>query len=154
MKKIAVFLYVIALLFSFSSCKENNTPDETKVITKADISPNYTHGVYEVEITATNVYNNSVGRSWQKVYTCDGKEIHSGERWILPLDTTKTVTIGATLTEQDMWPDVGTGSLSVVMSDDFETSTAVEVTENKGRYKGNQAEWKVFCKVKLVEKIP
>ena len=153
MKKIAVVLLSVAVLFSFSSCKDKCTFDEIKETDIVDISSDYTHEVYELEITATNVFNHSVGRSWQTDYTCEGREVHSGERWTVPSGTAKTLTIGAVLTEEDTYPDVGSSFLSVVMRDGFETTTAVTVTENKGRYRGNQAEWNVSCKVKLIEKI-
>ena len=136
MRRSAVFLCVLAMLLSFSGCQKN-----------------YTHAVYEVTITASEIYNNSVGNDWQKVYTCDGRTIASGEQYTVPLGTTKTVTINATITESDKWPDKGYGSLSVVLRDGFETSTTITVTESKGRYKGNKAQWEITCRVELVKKI-
>lgn len=136
MKRIALFLCVVATLFSLCGCEKN-----------------YTHGVYEVTITATEIYNDSVGDDWQKVYGCDGRIITSGESWTVPLDTTKTVKIDATITERESCPDAAFGTLSVVLKDGYETSTTITVTEDRGRYAGNTAQWKVFCKVKLIKKV-
>ena len=136
MRRIAVLFCVIATLFSISGCKKD-----------------YTHGVYEVTITASIISNNSVGNDWQKTYTSEGRTIASGEQWTVPLDTTKTLTINATVTESDEWPESGSASLRIILKDGFETSTTITVTENKGRYKGNKAQWKITCKAQLVKKL-
>ena len=69
------------------------------------------------------------------------------------LDTTKTLTINATVTESDEWPESGSASLRIILKDGFETSTTITVTENKGRYKGNKAQGKITCKAQLVKKL-
>ncbi len=136
MRKIAVILCIVAALLSFCGCKKN-----------------YTHGVYEVTIKADRISYDHVGNEWKKVYTCEGRTIKSGEQWTVPLDTTKTLKINATITELDAWDDVGYGSLNVVLRDDFETSTIVTVTEDNGRYQGNKAKWEITCSVELVKKL-
>ena len=136
MRKIAVFLCVIITLLSFSACQKD-----------------YTHGVYEVTITSTEIFNNHVGNNWYERYSCDGKPFVNGEKWTVPLGTAQTLTIDVTVTENDVWPDVGYSSLSVDLKEAFKTSTIVTVTENKGRYKGNCAQWEINCTVKLVKKI-
>ncbi len=136
MRKIAVFICIVAALLSFYGCKKN-----------------YTHGVYEVTIKADRISYDYVGNEWKKVYKCGSKIIKSGERWTVPLNTTKTVKIDAEITENDAWDDVGYGSLNVVLRDNFETSATVTVKENKGRYKGDKAEWKITCSVELIEKL-
>ena len=65
----------------------------------------------------------------------------------------KTVIIHATITEEDTWPDVGSDDLCVVLKDGFETSTTISLSENKGRFKGNTAQWEITCKVVLVNKL-
>ncbi|MBQ8001159.1 MAG: hypothetical protein IJ298_08195 [Ruminococcus sp.] len=144
MRKIAVFLCVVATLLSFLGCQEEHTYERQK---------NYTHGVYKLTITASEISNDSVGNDWRKSYSCDDRTIFSGEQWIVPLDATETVIIDAVITEVDKCSDVGYGSLCVVLTDGFKTSTTITVTENKGRYKGNKAQWKISCKVTLVEKL-
>ena len=135
MKKGIVFLCVVAMLLSLFGCKKN-----------------YTHGVYEVTLRSFEISNYSVGNEWVITYTCDGRTIASGEQWIVPLDTVKTVMIDAAVTETDQYPDVGSGSLIVVLKEGFETSKIITVAENKGRYKGNKANWKITCKVKLKDR--
>ncbi len=136
MKKIAVFLCVVTIMFSLCGCEEN-----------------YTHGVYQVTITATEVYNDSVGSDWQKVYSCNGRVINSGECWTVPLDTAEIVTIVATITERENYPDTACGSLSVRLEDGFKTNTNIIVKEDRGRYAGNTAQWDIACSVKLVNKV-
>lgn len=141
MRKFAVFLCLVATLLSLFGCE------------KKEIQKNYTHGVYEVTISGYQLYNNHIGNDWEMLYMCDNRRISSGERWTLPLGMEKTITIDITLTECDLWDDIGFGSLSVVLKDDYKTSTTVTVIENKGRYKGNKAQWEITCLVKLVEKL-
>ena len=72
---------------------------------------------------------------------------------MLPIGTTETVEITATVVEQDKYPDVGEGVLPATLRDGFEASTTITVKENKGRYKGNTAQWKIICTVALVDQI-
>ncbi|MBR3844394.1 MAG: hypothetical protein IKM39_02680 [Clostridia bacterium] len=82
MGKIVGFLCLVTILFSLVGCQKNDT-----------------HGVYEVTITANRIFNHSIGNDWEKVYTCDGRVIGNRKCWTVPLDTEKTVTIHATITE-------------------------------------------------------
>ena len=109
-----------------------------------------THNVYEMTITATQLSNDSVGQEWSEMYTCEGESIYGNKRWTLPIGTTKIVEVEAVITERDKFPDVGNGVLTVELKDGFETSTVITVVENKGVYRGNQAQWEVVCKVALV----
>ncbi|MBQ4119978.1 MAG: hypothetical protein IJD45_06270 [Clostridia bacterium] len=136
MRKSIAFLCMVATLISFSSCQRN-----------------YTHAVYEVSIVAKLIYNHSVGNDWKKSYTCNGRTIADGEEWTVPLDTTETIKVNATVTEIDEWNDIGYGSASVTLSDGYKTSTHITVIENKGRYNGNKALWEIIFKVKLIDNI-
>ncbi len=136
MRRMAVLAWFVATLFLFSGCQKNDT-----------------NGVYEVVISEKCLFNHSVGREWKKVYTCDGKEIDGRTRFTVPLDTVKTVTVCATFTEEDKWPDVAWDSFEVLLQDGFETASTLTVTENKGRFKGNQAGWEINCKVRLIQKL-
>lgn len=135
MRKVFIYLFIVTILFSFSGCND------------------YTHGVYELSIKAELISNDSVGNDWIKTYTCDGKTITDGDQWTVPLETTKTILINATITENDKWDDVGSDSIVVTLVDDYKASTQITVTENKGRYKGNQAVWEITYRVKLVGKL-
>ena len=59
-----------------------------------------------------------------------------------------TITVSATITEEDKSPDIGTNSESytVTQSDlknGFSIRFKVDVRENKGRYSGSVATWNV-----------
>ncbi len=137
MKKLTAFICIFITLL-FTSCNKEIV---------------YTHAVYEVTIEATELRNNYVGTDWKRVYTCNGKIIDSGDTWTVPLNAKETITIDIEITEVDKWSETGKGSISVILQDQYETSTTITVTENKGRYKGNQAEWEIVCQVSLAEKI-
>lgn len=142
MRKLAVLMCVVATLSIFSACQKEPVPTHK----------NYTHGVYQVTITADELSNDHVGNAWQTVYTCEGKPITGSELWTVPLGTTKELTINVTITEKDKWPDVGAETIPVILTDGFQASATITVTENKGRYKGNTALWEIICKVKLIER--
>ena len=59
-----------------------------------------------------------------------------------------TVTVSASITEEDSNPDVGSGeSTHVITAEDlekgFQVRFTVSVQENGGRYKGSAAKWYV-----------
>ena len=78
MRRFILYLTVILVLFLGGGTKKKM---------KGEIK--YTEGVYEVNISASLLYNNSVGKEWHTVYTCDDSCISSGERWTVSLDTQK-----------------------------------------------------------------
>ena len=135
MKRLLILVCTFAILLS--AC--HNEP------------PQKTHSIYELDIEATEIYNDHVGTDWKKEYICDGKVIHSGETFTIPINATKTITVEATITEKDKWNDVGTDSTSVILKDGFETETFIEITESHSTYKGNKAQWKIKYSVELVE---
>jgi hypothetical protein len=136
MKKLHITILAIVTLFLFSAC--NTEP------------PPKTDSVYELTIKATEIYNDHVGTDWKKEYICDGKIIHIGETFTIPINTTKTITIDATITEKDKWNDVGSACTSVILKDGFETESFIEITESHSTYKGNKAKWKIKYIVELV----
>ena len=119
-------------------------------VQEVEVQTTPTHNVYEMNITATQLSNDSVGREWSKTYWCKGEAIESKTRWTVPIGETSVLEVDIMITEHDKFPDVGRGALAVELSNGFESSTIITVTENKGAYKGNQAQWEIVCKVVLV----
>ncbi len=136
-KKLGVLIATV--VFLLTGCTQEDKPN--------------THNVYELTITANLLSNKSVGDDRSKRYTCDGESVPKKTQFLVPIGTTETVEITATVVEQDKYPDVGEGVLSVTLNDGFEASTTITVKENKGRYKGNTAQWKIICTVTLVDQI-
>lgn len=153
MKKLFCLLLILSML-SLIACtqqKEQHRFEYSEVI--VDDETIYTKGVYEIEILELLITNNSVGDEWQLNYICNGETISSGKRWIVPLDIIENTTIDINITEKDKFPDVGTDSLSVTLAEGFQTSTTIVITENRGKYCGNIAEWEITFVIKLVERI-
>ncbi len=113
----------------------------------------YTHGLYEINISAECITNNSVGRDWRKTYVMDGKYISSGELVTAPLDTTTTKTITTFLTEIDEYCDFAEDNISITLKDDAKAKRLITVYEDNGRFKGNRAEWLVTVSVKFIKRI-
>ena len=141
------------MLFLLCCCAGCTTagPEKTESADQVSITP--THAVYAVHLFDCQKRNDSVGSEWNVAYFCDGKQIESGKQWVVPLHTTKSVTVDIAITDQDEWDDIGTGSLSLTLQDGFCATTTITVTENKGRFWGNQAKWKVTGSVSLVNHL-
>ncbi len=83
MPRKTVVICMVYIIFCFSGCQNN-----------------YTHAVYEVTFTPFIVTNDFVGEEWEIAYTCGGANIDSGERWTIPLNITKVVTIDVPVTRR------------------------------------------------------
>lgn len=148
MKK-AILLFCVALFFLLSGCAKKQ--QEPKIITE-ESSVKYKYGVYEISFSEELLYNHSVGNDWQIDCLCDGVSIYENNKWTVPLDTEKSIQVNVTVTEADNFPDVSSASFLVTLKDNFKISEILTVTENKGKYTNNTAQWKVACNVKLIEK--
>ena len=96
------------------------------------------------------VKNNHVGNEWYTAAHVNGKEIKEGSTVTLNLKASESIKLKAYAEEQDKIPDVGTANTSVKVSSVSKTTNKtlkVKVTENRGRYSGNTAEWKFTFKI-------
>ncbi|WP_366345853.1 hypothetical protein [Paenibacillus amylolyticus] len=96
------------------------------------------------------VENNSVGNEWAIGASVNGKDLEEGSSVTLNLKSTGTLKLEAIAEEQDKIPDYGSKSTNVKLSS-FSKSTnktlSVVVTENRGRYSGNTANWAFKFKI-------
>ncbi len=134
MKKLLILLCVVATLAAFPSCRKE-----------------YTYGEYELIFSTKLISNELVGNEWNFSYYSDEKNLTNGEHRLVLLAEPKTMTIDVTVTEKDKITDIGTGSVSVTFDGETETKTLVTVTERGGPYEGNEAEWEITCKTRLVK---
>ncbi|WP_337100017.1 hypothetical protein [Paenibacillus sp. YIM B09110] len=96
------------------------------------------------------VENNHVGNEWYAAAYVNGKEVKTGSTVTLTLKTTDSIKLKAYAEEQDKIPESGTATLSVKAANVTKTiskSLKVTVTENRGRYSGNSADWKFTFKI-------
>ncbi len=96
-------------------------------------------------VSAELIENNHVGNEWATSGTISNKKINEGDSVTLSLKSTDSIKIKVEAAELDKIPDVGTGNLSIKASTITKKTTKsikVIVTENRGRYSGNSAEWK------------
>lgn len=113
---------------------------------------NCTHGVYIITIKERCVYNNSVGDDWVMNYIMDGKEIFSGEKLIVPLDSTIEKAIIIKIKEKDKYPDKASKMLKIALKDGETKTETINIAEDNGRFKGNTAKWEITISVKLIKK--
>ncbi|MEG6591134.1 MULTISPECIES: hypothetical protein [Paenibacillus] len=96
------------------------------------------------------VENNHVGNEWYTTASVNGKEIEEGSSVTLKLKSSESLKLKAYAEEQDKIPESGSANATVKVSSvtkDITKSLKVKVTENRGRYSGNTAEWKFTFKV-------
>lgn len=113
---------------------------------------NCTHGVYEINISAVCVSNNSVGNEWFKTFTMDGKAFSSSDMVIAPIES-ETKILTATITEKDKYSDSASKDILIPLKNNTVKMTKITVVEQGGRFDSNTAEWEIKISVKLIKKI-
>ena len=104
------------------------------------------NGALTVSAKASCGDYNHVGEKWSFVYYVNKSKITDGKTMSFAVGD--TVTVSASITEEDSNPDVGSGeSTHVITAEDlekgFQVRFTVSVQENGGRYKGSAARWYV-----------
>ncbi|MGO4109416.1 hypothetical protein [Paenibacillus sp. YAF4_2] len=96
------------------------------------------------------VENNHVGNEWFTTAYINDKEVKEGGSVTLNLKSTDSVKLKAYAEEQDKIPDSSSSNTAIKASSITKTinkNLKVVVTENRGRYSGNTAEWKFTFKI-------
>lgn len=99
-----------------------------------------------VTASATCSDYNHVGNDWTQEYYVNGSKVSNGTT--VSIAAGDTIMVSATITEEDKTPDIGSNSESyqVTQSDlknGFTVNFDINVRENKGRYSGSTATWRV-----------
>lgn len=123
MKKIIIGLLIIAICFS------------TVIVVNAATTSKVTLQ------SITLIKNNHVGNNWTKTVKVNDKKLTIGKTY----NISGTLNAYIKISENDKYPDIATKKVKLKKG----TNTIyLTVIENKGRYKGNTAKWKVIIKVK------
>jgi hypothetical protein len=96
------------------------------------------------------VENNHVGNEWETAAYVNGKEVQKGKSITLSLKATDSIKLKAYAEEQDKIPESNSANVAVKVSSITKTTNKtlkVVVTENRGRYSENTAEWKFTYKI-------
>lgn len=114
--------------------------------TSSGTSSNGTAQTMHVKASATCSDYNHVGSDWSQEFYINGKKV--GKDTTISIAAGDTITVSATITEEDKSPDIGSNSkeYTVTQSDldsGFSVKFKVDVRENKGRYSGSVATWNV-----------
>ena len=141
----------VALTFSMpEAAKAQATAKPTaKPTEKPTKKPSTKAKTMEVDATATCSDYNSVGNNWTYVFYVNGKKIGANSK--VELTAGDEITVKAIVTDNDKSPDVGTNNSKHTVTekeikDGFTINFNVKVRENKGRYTGNTATWKISYK--------
>ena len=107
-------------------------------------------GVYRINCSLSMISNMSVGNEWVTSIEYNGQNIKAGDTITVPLNS--SITIVGNVTEKDSIPDLGSGSVQLT-PDGKEKTVEIYVTENRGKYAGNTAVWKLHCSAELLERV-
>ena len=137
---LAIILCLVIPVSSIAASKAKATTPEQKY--KVTVS-------YSVK----KVHNNHVGNSWAYVITSGDTSIKKGKSATFELTGADALELICQATENDSYPDVGTSTITINMTDLKEgkntVTTTVIVTEDRGRYAGNTAEYKFTVTIKV-----
>lgn len=107
----------------------------------------------KIKITLVSVElvdNDHVGNEWYTTASVNGKTIEEGSTLTLTVKPTDTLKLKAYAEEQDKIPDKGTTNATLKVSNvkkSVSKELNVKVVENRGRYSGNEADWKFTFKI-------
>lgn len=101
-----------------------------------------------ISATCTSGYNH-VGNNWSQAFWINNQKVRSGST--IQLAVGDVITIKAEVEESDSVPDYGSDQENHTITQDdldkgFTVVLWVYVSENRGRYSGSTAEWKVTYK--------
>ena len=137
---LAILLCLIVPLSAFAAPKATPMPGNASKI-KVSLS-------YSAKMTS----NDHVGNSWSTYIEVGDATIKKRKSAKLEVDSTDTIKIYCSAIENDKIPDEGSATIEVPVKDlkkgKNTFKTTVIVTENRGRYSGNQAEWSFTVTVK------
>ncbi|ALP39221.1 hypothetical protein ASL14_25325 (plasmid) [Paenibacillus sp. IHB B 3084] len=101
---------------------------------------------------ATLVSNDHVGNEWAIAAQAGGKSIEEGSSVKIKVKPGGSIQLYAYAEEQDKIPDEGEArknvKVSTISAKGSTVNLRVTVTENRGRYSGNQAVWEFTYKIK------
>lgn len=128
-------------LFSKKALKPTPTPRPTPTPKPTSKEKDVT-----VYISADCWDYNHVGNEWSKSFSINGKSVSSGST--LHVKVGDRITCKAVITEQDSYPDKGSGSHTYTVTEKglkngFHVTLSIRVKENRGRYSGNTCTWDV-----------
>lgn len=111
---------------------------------------------YQVKISYTAQCGNynHVGNAWRQEFYVNGEAVRGSKT--LSIHPGESIQLEVIITEEDTYPDVGSDTQTLVLTDEeckrgTRITTAVDVRENRGRYAGNIAEWTVVYTVTPVK---
>lgn len=103
---------------------------------------------FDVKLDSVNlIQNDSVGNEWIFSGNVNGIDIKQGKTINLTTTGNEDISLSASAEEEDTYPDLGNGDenvnvSSLNLSKNNQKSIDVTVTEDRGRYSGNTANFK------------
>lgn len=141
----------VALTFSMpEAAKAQATAKPTaEPTTKPTKKPSTKAKGMEVVASASCSDYNSVGNNWGYAFYINDKQVGANSK--LDVSVGDIITVKAKVTENDKYPDVGTESKRYTVTDKdvndgFTIGFSVNVREDRGRYAGRVATWKISFK--------
>lgn len=107
--------------------------------------------VWKITTSLRKTATNHVGNDWSSGVFYNGNQVYSG--FEVTAREGSSISVMGKAVENDNVPDVGTGSVSLKLTDGNSAETTFYVRENRGRYSGNCAVWELEVSCKLIERV-
>lgn len=138
---------VISIMLAIILCLAISLP--SMAAPKATPAPKFK---VTISYSAKLVSNDHVGNSWTTNLQVGKSIVKKGKTLTLEVSASDKIKIVCNATENDKIPDNGSATITVAAKDlkkgKNTYKATVEVTENRGRYSGNKAEWAFTVTVK------
>lgn len=105
-------------------------------------------GEYKITYSIDMISNNHVGNEWGYEVSYNNSIISSG--YIISGEADSSITISSSICEYDSVMDYGTSSVDLSLTPNFSITDKIIVTENRGRYYGNEAIFEINYYVELI----
>lgn len=107
--------------------------------------------VWEITFSLRKTATNHVGNDWSSGVFYNGDQVRSG--FEVTAREGSSISLKGKAVENDNVPDVGTGTLSLKLTDGNSSGIEFYVRENRGRYSGYCATWELTASCKLIERV-
>ncbi|MBE6774153.1 MAG: hypothetical protein E7544_08005 [Ruminococcaceae bacterium] len=107
--------------------------------------------LYKINISANCISNNSVGKDWVQIFSINDQQIKNGDKISISKDISEVNFKIYVEESDDSLPDIATKEIILNLESKEATTTSLIVTENKGRFSGNTAEWEITVSTEKAE---
>lgn len=107
--------------------------------------------VWKITVDINMTDNDNIGDEWDWGIFYKGEEVF--DTFEITAKEGAEITIKGKVVEEDNSPDRGSGSITLELKDGKSKNKTITVKENRGRYAGRKAKWRLEVSCELIERI-